>query len=195
MILRIKQAFEGRRVSHSKKWSPAVQRPVAPKLFFSQWIWYFWMLYFAYGSNLNLSDLNRWCRERMERGDFLEFHSTGVLRDFTARFTLFSDVRSGGVLDVVPKQGAEVPGALFRVVRADGWRLLDLKEGVPNHYERSEVGVSIQSGETIQAITYTVAAHRRQAHVIPNQHYVDVVCEGLGHWELDESHILKAAEG
>ena len=92
------------------------------------------MLYFAYGSNLNLADLNRWCRDRQERGDVLEFHSTGILRDFTARFTLFSNARAGGVLDVVPKPAGEVPGVLFTVVRADGWRLLDLKEGVPNHY-------------------------------------------------------------
>ena len=152
------------------------------------------MLYFAYGSNLNPSDLNRWCRDREERGDFLEFHSTGVLRDFSARFTLFSNTRSGGVLDVVPQQGHEVPGVLFTVTRTDGWRLLDLKEGVPSHYVRANVGVSVEGKEMIQAITYTVAAHRRQAHVIPHQHYVDVVCEGLNQWGLDASHILNAVE-
>ena len=153
------------------------------------------MLYFAYGSNLNLSDLNRWCREKEERGDFLEFHSTGILRDFTARFTLFSNARSGGVLDVVQQPGLEVPGVLFTVARDDGWRLLDLKEGVPNYYVRANVDVSVEGeAEMVQAITYTVAADRRQAHVVPHQHYVDVVCEGLNRWGLDDSHILNAVE-
>lgn len=152
------------------------------------------MLYFAYGSNLNLADLNRWCREKKERGDFLEFYSTGVLRDFTARFTLLSEVRSGGVLDVVPKRGSEVPGVLFTVASADGWRLLDLKEGVPNHYERADVDVAVRGGGIINAITYSVAAHRRQDHVVPHQHYVDVVCEGLKEWALGDAHILSAAQ-
>jgi len=152
------------------------------------------MLYFAYGSNLNLADLNRWCCERNETGDFLEFHSAGILRDYATAFTLFSNTRSGGVLDVVPSDGAVAPGALFTVVREEGWRLLDIKEGVPTHYVGESVEVLLPDGSTTQATTYSVVADRRKDHVVPNQHYVDVVCEGLSQLGMDDSHILAAVE-
>ena len=68
------------------------------------------------------------------------------------------------------------------------------KRGCAESLVRTNVDVSVEGGDKIQAITYTVAEDRRQAHVVPHQNYVDVVCEGLNQWGLDYSHILKAVQ-
>ena len=153
------------------------------------------MFYFAYGSNLNLPDLNRWCSEQSEQGDFLEFYDTGVLKDFELAFTLDSVNRCGGVLDVVPKADATATGALFNVVRNEGWRLLDRKEGVPVCYMPMVVQIERPCGSVVTATTYSVVPDRREAFVQPNQHYVDVVLAGLSHWEMDDRHVRNAVKG
>ena len=153
------------------------------------------MFYFAYGSNLNLPDLNRWCGEQNEQGDFLEFYDTGVLRNFELAFTLDSVNRCGGVLDVVPKPEAAAIGALFTVTRDEGWSLLDRKEGVPVCYLPIVVQIERPCGAVVTAQTYSVVPDRREAFVQPHQHYVDVVMAGLSHWEMDDQQIRDAVKG
>lgn len=153
------------------------------------------MYYFAYGSNLNLSDLNRWCDEKGESGNFLEFYSAAVLKDFRLAFTYHSKNRRGGVLDIVPEQGAETTGVLFKVLNEDGWRLLDMKEGVPERYQRTEINVETTDGELVTARSYAVSEHLRETFVKPSDHYVNVVLAGLKDWRLDDLQIRNALKG
>ena len=87
-------------------------------------------LYFAYGSNLNLTDLNDWLQRKGLPEELLKFHSHACLPDFELAFTYRSTSRSGGVLDIRKSIGSVVEGVLFEV-RDGGWKALDSKEALP----------------------------------------------------------------
>ena len=116
--------------------------------------------YFAYGSNLNLNDLEKWC-QRIGR----PFALTGkaapaYLPDHETVFDYFSESRRGGVLDLRPAVGKVVPGALFEVVDED-LKTLDLKEGVPLIYRRARKRVLFPDGREVEAVAYEVAPEYR----------------------------------
>jgi len=69
-------------------------------------------VYFTYGSNLNLPDLNAWLERNGYSPDLLEFHSPACLPDFEPAFTYRSASRGGGVLK--PK-GAAIRAITYRV--------------------------------------------------------------------------------
>ena len=62
--------------------------------------------YFAYGSNLNLSDLAEWCA-REDRELTLDETAAKIafLPDYYLAFTRYAKSREGGVLDVVKGNG------------------------------------------------------------------------------------------
>ncbi len=151
--------------------------------------------YFAYGSNLNLRDLDRWCRERNDKGGILSFWQTARLPNHAVRFSLYSNARKGGVLDIHSSLGEEVPGVLFHVAGPRGWALLDKKEGAPNWYERVATTVALADGSQVAAITYRVCVERLSGFIEPANNYLQVVCQGLRRWELAEDHVVAAARG
>ena len=85
-------------------------------------------LYFGYGSNLNLKDICEWEKKHTlnKKKSFVDsiniFDGIFFLPDYQLQFTVYSDGRKGGVLDVTPKLGHAVAGKLFQV---DDWDLWD----------------------------------------------------------------------
>ncbi len=150
-------------------------------------------LYFAYGSNLNLSDLNAWLRRKRLPEGLLKFHSLAWLPDFELAFTYQSTTRCGGVLDVRESVGSVVEGVLFEV-RDGGWKALDSKEGVPNSYERIHTTVLASCGEAIPAVTYRVCPEQRQSFVPPAESYLSVVRQGLREWDICDRSFTDAAK-
>ena len=104
--------------------------------------------YFAYGSNLNLKDLREFEKRNgiNAKKSFVDSIniSDGIffLPDYQLQFTVYSEGREGGVLDVTPNVGHVVAGKLFQV---DDWNLLDMKEGSPNFYKRISITVILNS--------------------------------------------------
>lgn len=106
-------------------------------------------LYFAYGSNLSASELDR-------KGVHPEAVGRAWLPDH--RLSLGRSSRRGGALDVVAAKGSVVPGYLYRLSEPDR-TTLDLEEGVPGGaYVARAVHVFTETGEILAAWTYTVAA-------------------------------------
>ena len=137
------------------------------------------VLYFGYGSNLDAPDLERWCKT--QGAAFPLGRSVGSARipDMELCFDYESSRRKAGALDLRPRVGQVVEGQLFEV-NDGGWEVLDFKEGVPsNCYERSAMHVIRDTGELVEAITYTVLPRRRREFVAPNADYIKVVRDGL----------------
>ena len=140
-------------------------------------------LYFAYGSNLNLSDLREWERKHgyATNGEKSFVDSINILDgifflpDHQLQFTYNSTGREGGVLDVTPKTGHAVAGKLIEV---EDWNLLDTKEGAPHVYEKIEITVNDEDGKTFDAFTYVVRSRNKVEYVKPNQKYVGIVSDG-----------------
>ena len=141
------------------------------------------MLYFAYGSNLNLDELSeRW-------GHRPRVVATAFWPDARLRFHYRSPARGGGALDLEEHIGSAVPGVLFD---AD-LDVLDRKEGVgAGRYRRIE-GVAITADGPVHALTYRVAdAHRQARFVAPTADYERIVREGLRTFDLPH-HMLELA--
>jgi gamma-glutamylcyclotransferase (GGCT)/AIG2-like uncharacterized protein YtfP len=151
--------------------------------------------YFAYGSNLNLKDVERWCQTL---GRPLALSGKGVpayLPDHEIVFDYRSESRKGGVLDLRPDIGKVVPGALFEVVDAD-LKTLDIKEGVPLIYRRVQKRVLFADGREVEALAYEVSPEYRTAEpVAPSEAYVKIVAEGLAGFGHDDRMLRAAARG
>jgi hypothetical protein len=149
-------------------------------------------LYFAYGSNLNAPDLAGFCQRNGHDAAHLVARGVAWLVDHRVAFTVHSDGRAGGVLDVLPRPGSLVPGLLFEIVHEGGWRLLDDKESVGVKYQRRSARVFCARAEH-EVTTYEVLPHLRSPYVRPGQGYLDVVCAGLRAWGLPDEHVRAAA--
>ncbi|HWR97562.1 MAG TPA: gamma-glutamylcyclotransferase [Candidatus Methanoperedens sp.] len=149
--------------------------------------------YFAYGSNLNLRDLAKWC-ELMGRPSALSDPGLpAYLPDHELVCDYFSPSRKGGVLDLRPSVGKLVPGALFEVSEGS-LKTLDLKEGVPLIYRRVEKRVLIADGREFVAVAYEVAPEYRSPEpVAPSEGYVGIVAAGLADFGHDERMLHAAA--
>src|SRR3990172_10463463 len=89
------------------------------------------VLYFAYGSNLDLVRFRRRCPGAVVIG-------RARLPDYQLAFTRYSRSERGGVADIVPQPGAVVWGALYEIDEAC-LGTLDEYEGAPPAY-RPETG-------------------------------------------------------
>lgn len=151
---------------------------------------------FAYGSNLNLRDLELWC-QRLGRPPALMV-KPGVpayLPDHEVVFDYLSSSRKGGVLDLRPSVGKIVPGALFEATEED-LRTLDLKEGVPLIYRQVEKRVLLPNGREVMARAYEVAPEYRQpGPVPPAEAYLRIMAEGLAAFGHDDRMLQAAAKG
>lgn len=149
------------------------------------------MLYFAYGSNLERDDLDRWCQRHG--------HSTGLLEDVVGPASLddwalvfgrMSRSRGGGVLDLRPRPGFRVPGVVFDIDE-DALAALDEKEGHPHAYERREVIVDM-GGKDLVCETY-IGDTTSLTHHAPSATYLDVVRFGYQRFGLDTAALEAAA--
>ena len=107
--------------------------------------------YFAFGSNM--------CANRLaERiGRMWKTRQLGLLRDHALCFNKKARGSGGvGYANVVPQPETDVPGILYDVSE-DALATLDAYEGVPSHYVRQQVHISVSDAAT-QAADATTAA-------------------------------------
>jgi len=149
-------------------------------------------LYFAYGSNLNVEDWERWCASHGHRMGMLRAVGKASLPDHELAFTRYSPARECGVLDARPRVGSVVRGVLFEVSDA-GWEALDHKEGHPTGYRRTPCTLIGPDGEEVSATTYTV--REPVEHVAPSDAYLELVGAGYRTHGLDTRELADAARG
>jgi gamma-glutamylcyclotransferase (GGCT)/AIG2-like uncharacterized protein YtfP len=151
------------------------------------------VLYFAYGSNLDEENWNAWCRDRGFDAASIEPVGRAWLPDHELVFHYQSRLRKGGALDVRPRRGTAIPGALFRV---HDWEGLDAKEGVGGgYYRRLEVTALTDDGRAHPATTFTVCDERVGEFVAPGPEYRAIVQRGLTRFGHSHDGFAAAAEG
>ena len=149
-------------------------------------------LYFAYGSNLSLADWQRWCADHGHAHDGLRYLRPARLEGWSLEFSIRSQRRGGGVLNVRPHPGAVTCGGLFEVDES-GWRALDAKEGVPRVYERRRVPVVCAQGRRHEVQTYVAAAGIGEALIRPADAYVALVRQALIDLGIEAEGLERAA--
>ncbi len=151
------------------------------------------MLYFAYGSNLDSENWALWCEKKGYDPGSIESLGPAWLPDHELVFRYQSRLRKGGALDVRPRYGNAVPGALFRVHH---WEALDAKEGVSGgYYRRISVTALTDDGQAHSATTYRVCDERVRDFVAPAPEYREIVTRGLSRFRHRHDGFLTAASG
>ncbi|MEI7445830.1 MAG: gamma-glutamylcyclotransferase [Burkholderiales bacterium] len=150
---------------------------------------------FAYGSNLCAAELESWLVGRGLDAGHVRPIGPALLPDHALSFGYFSLRRRAGALDVRPRRGSVVQGALFEA-SPEGWAALDEKEGVATGaYARREVELVLPDGRLTRAITYVVTESRRCAHQVPASDYVATVLRGYDRFGHDPAPLHAAAGG
>lgn len=138
------------------------------------------MLYFAFGSNMNLPQMKKRCPGS-------KLVSTATLEEFRFVYDGESARWGGAVGNVVPSKDHNVTGALFEVNDSD-LASLDQYEGFPVRYKRKEMPVTKESGERIMAILYY---REGEEEGLPSEAYRKAVMEGARQCGVPESYISK----
>ena len=133
------------------------------------------MLYFAYGSNLNLFQMKRRCKDSI-------FLKKINLKDF--RLTFRSKYRAA---DVEPKKNSIVPGGLFYISKSDE-KKLDVYEDYPSLYRKFYFNYY---GKKV--MTYTMV--KKTTFKFPTEKYLNIVKKGYKDCNLNEKYLKKSLKG
>jgi gamma-glutamylcyclotransferase (GGCT)/AIG2-like uncharacterized protein YtfP len=133
------------------------------------------MLYFAYGSNLNLFQMKRRCKDSI-------FLKKINLKDF--RLTFRSKYRAA---DIEPKKNSIVPGGLFDISKSDE-KKLDVYEDYPSLYKKFYF---TYYGKKV--MTYMMV--NKTPFRFPTERYLNVVKRGYKDCGLDTKHLNKGLLG
>ena len=130
------------------------------------------MLYFAYGSNLNLFQMKRRCKDSV----FIKkYELKGYRLNFRSKYR---------AADIEKSKNSLVPGALFEISKSDE-KKLDVYEDYPNLYKKyyfSYYGKKV--------MTYTMV--KKTPFKFPTERYLNVVTRGYKDCKLDIGYLKKA---
>tara|TARA_E500000178_G_C16858609_1_gene678589 strand:- start:603 stop:1004 length:402 start_codon:yes stop_codon:yes gene_type:complete len=130
------------------------------------------MLYFAYGSNLNLFQMKRRCKDSI-------FLKKINLKDF--RLTFRSKYRAA---DIEPKINSIVPGGLFEISKSDE-KKLDIYEDFPILYKKHYF---YYYGKKVMTYTMGTTSPFR----FPTERYLNIIKRGYKDCKLDRKFLIKA---
>ena len=137
-------------------------------------------LYIAYGSNLNLPQMEYRCPTAKVAG-------VGEIRDYEL---LFRGGRRGAVATVEPLKGSSVPVLLWKIRPADE-QSLDRYEGYPHFYHKEVLPVELD-GKAQPAMVYIM----NDGHPLgaPSDYYLQTIADGYKTAGFDTDFLVGAVE-
>jgi len=136
--------------------------------------------YIAYGSNLNLEQMNRRCPTAKAIG-------TAILEGYEL---LFRGDNGGAVATVENKEDGSVPVLVWELEPADE-AALDIYEGFPYFYRKETVKVRI-GNEWLETMVYIMNEGRRLGK--PSRYYYDVIRQGYNSAGFDIEILTEAVK-
>ncbi|MGO1368522.1 gamma-glutamylcyclotransferase family protein [Senegalia sp. (in: firmicutes)] len=142
-------------------------------------------LYIAYGSNLNLKQMEYRCRTA-------KVYGKGILKGYRL---LFKGSPGNAYLTIEPKVDKEVPVVIWEVQPSDE-KELDRYEGYPNFYYKENIPVELETGELIEAFAYIMTNKMKdRIHLnLPSKRYLEAVKEGYEGFDFNLKYLDKALE-
>jgi len=130
------------------------------------------MLYFAYGSNLNLFQMKRRCKDSV----FLKkYELKGYRLNFRSKYR---------AADIERSKNSLVPGALFEISKSDE-KKLDVYEDYPILYKKLYFTYYNKTVMTYIMVNKTEFRY-------PTERYLNVVKQGYKDCNLNISYLIKA---
>ena len=134
-------------------------------------------LYFAYGSNINLSQMDLRCPDASVMGPV-------ILEGYELLF------RRGGFATIAPKEGEQVHGLLWSLT-PECERSLDRYEGYPRFYDKRMVTIRDSEGRSLSVMAYIMDERFREP-MLPSPTYYDGILEGYRQNGLPVAALKKA---
>lgn len=134
------------------------------------------MLYVAYGSNMNLEQMDWRCPNS-------ELIGTGIIKDYRLVFNTHADI--------IPTQGAYVPVVVWDVPAQD-WEYLDVYEGYPKYYVKENVTVNMDDGNVEECVVY-VMSDENKGFEPPFDDYWDTIIDGYEDNGITDTSALYSA--
>lgn len=137
------------------------------------------MLYFAYGSNLNLDHMRRLCPGA-------RVVSRAVLLGHRLVFPRPDSLWRGGVAGLEPDEKAHVEGALYEITEADVVALDEYEGVAEGDYFQKQVTVWLPTDRSVEAMTYFATAIIGGPFQ-PSEDYLQTILNGAREHGLSES--------
>ena len=139
--------------------------------------------YIAYGSNLNVGQMEYRC-------PLASFVGTATLKDWRL---VFKGSGSGNYLTIEPCEGRSVPVAIWKVTSLDE-KNLDRYEGFPHFYYKKDFRLNVtkvnHEREELDCFAYIMAEDRKYG--MPGQWYVQTCSEGYEDCGFDRRVLVRA---
>ena len=136
-------------------------------------------LYFAYGSNISITQMKRRCPQAKPM-----FKAT--LFNARMEFRKFADVA------YERKKRSFVKGVVYEVTKSD-IKALDRYEGFPKFYKKVRCIVEGPCNKLYEAFMYKMQPNVRELE-LPPKSYLDVISEGYFEWNMSTTPLSKAWE-
>lgn len=149
---------------------------------------------FAYGSNMNRSDLRSWLEGGGYDSSLVVDASPAILEGYDFVWNFYSQGRGGATANLERKEGSKIYGVLIEFDESL-LKAFDRKEGHPFFYSRggSRVPVKrIKDGKTVSAWLYLAEPNRggsRDLH--PTRDYKKIVLDAAEFWGFPEEYLEK----
>lgn len=138
--------------------------------------------YFAYGSNMNLDQMEFRCPHAEAAGNVrLEGHCLA----FRGRNP------GNGVATILPKEGCHVDGVLWKITRQCE-ESLDRYEGFPHLYGKERIRVSGGEKESFGAMAYVMNEPYKDCPSRPSDFYLKGILEGCRQNRLSTEPVIEA---
>lgn len=142
-------------------------------------------LYFAYGSNINLEQMEYRCPAAKAVGPV-------ILENYELLFR--GNTRGNGVATIAPREGSKVHGLLWWITPACE-QSLDFYEGYPRLYEKEQVTVRDDKGRQFTVMAYVMTGDERwMSPTMPSAFYYRGIQDGYRQNGLPVEGLKKAWE-
>ena len=140
--------------------------------------------YIAYGSNLNIHQMFARCPGAKIIG-------TSVIENYQL---LFKGSKTGSYLTIEPKEGRNVPVAVWSVTARDE-EALDHYEGYPAFYYKAEMKLpikGIKSGKIRTRDVFVYIMHEDRPLGLPSEYYLETCLQGYLSFGFDKKILFQA---
>jgi hypothetical protein len=146
--------------------------------------------YFAYGSNMDKEDLDKWYKNRgLPEVKFLSI-SPAKLNGYKLSFNYFSNTRGGGAANIMKSKKDCVYGLLTEIRERDLEIIRD-KEGCPDFYDEICVDVEKFDGTMVRDVkTYKVVkVKEKPSHQPPIRYYMGLIIKNAKKYDFPIGYV------
>jgi gamma-glutamylcyclotransferase (GGCT)/AIG2-like uncharacterized protein YtfP len=152
---------------------------------------------FAYGSNMNSSDLRSWLERNGYNSALIVDRRPAVLEGYDFVWNYHSRGRGGGAANLERRENSRVYGLVVEF-EEPLLKAFDRKEGHPLFYSRGEKRIRVKrldNDEIVEAWLYIANPNRGDSRDIrPTRAYKKIILDGAREYGLPEEFIDKLEE-